>query len=142
MKTRSTHNHQYPVRIKFPKKGMTKQMHKEECDINHIMLKFQKSGVIDHVNKHQQDYGFCTSTDLHESLNLINTANDMFDELPSQARKKFHNNPGEFLDYVQDPENKEKLFDLGLTDYPITPLTLPEKAENTPSANAEEKPVT
>jgi len=135
-KTLSSRNHNRRTQIKFPKTGMTKQMHKQECDINFIMQKFQKTGVLDHLNKYKSTYGFCTSTDLHESLNIINTAQEMFDDLPSKARNKFENDPGQFLDFVQDPENKEKLFDLGLTDYCISPIIeaeTPKPAESTPT---------
>ena len=82
------------------------------------MAKYQKSGVINHVNKHSAQYGFASSEDLHESLNMIHTANEMFADLPSQARNKFENDPGKFLDFVQDPENESQLFELGLSDFP------------------------
>jgi len=116
--TRSSQHHRLQVGIKFPKKGRTKQWHKKECDINQIMLKYQKHGVIDHVNKHEANYGFATSDDLHESLNMIKTANEMFADLPSKARTKFENDPAQFLDFVQDPKNKEEIYNLGLSDYP------------------------
>lgn len=97
------------------------------------MAKYQKTGVIDHVNTHSANYGFATSEDLHESLNMIQIANDMFDDLPSKARTKFNNDPGTFLDFVQDPKNKSELYNLGLSDYPIiedTPDIIPEKVQS------------
>ena len=124
--------------IKFPKKGRTKQWHKKECDINQIMAKYQKTGVIDHVNTHQENYGFATSEDLHESLNLINTANDMFADLPSKARVEFNNEPGQFLDFVQDPKNHSKLYDLGLSEYPY--IEAPKSIKN-PVEKPTEKPI-
>ncbi len=130
--TRNTTNHRKRVSINFPEKGRTKQSHKNECDINIIMQKYQKFGVINHVNKHQANYSFCTSNDLHESLNLIKTANDMFDDLPSQARTKFKNSPAEFLDFVQDPNNQDQLFDLGLSDYPVEAEIIPPVEKVTP----------
>ena len=73
------------------------------------MQKFQKTGIATHFNNNQPTYDFATSSDLHESLNIIKQAQDMFDELPSQARKKFQNDPGQFLDFVQDKKNKDEL---------------------------------
>ena len=121
--------------IKFPKKGMTKQWHKKECDINQIMAKYQKSGIITHVNKHELNYGFATSSDLHESLNMIQYANEMFADLPSKARAKFENEPGKFLDFVQDPNNQSELYDLGLTEYPYEEP--PKAIKNQPVKQAE-----
>jgi len=99
------------------------------------MAKYQKSGVIDHINKHTPQYDFCTSTDLHESLNMIQTANDMFADLPSKARKEFDNDPAKFLDFVQNPDNKGKLYELGLSDYPLPDPT--EKIEEIPEISEE-----
>ena len=117
--------------IKFPKKGKTKQWHKKECDINQIMASYQKTGIIDHVNRHQKNYGFASSEDLHESLNMINTANEMFADLPSQARAKFENDPAQFLDFVQDPKNESELYELGLSDYPFV-----EKEKSSPNVES------
>ena len=105
-------------KIKFAKKGRTKQWHKKECDINQIMAKYQKTGVIDHINKHQHKYEFATSKDLKESLLIIQIANEMFADLPSKARTQFDNDPGQFLDFVQDPENASEVYNLGLSEIP------------------------
>jgi len=119
MKSTTNHYSKHPLTC-LKKDGYTKQSHKKECDINQIMAKYQRTGVIDHVNKHSENYGFATSEDLHESLNIINTANEMFADLPSKARTKFKNDPGQFLEFVQDPENADQLYDLGLSDFQNT----------------------
>lgn len=93
-----------------------KQSFKTECDINFIMAKFTKTGTIEHVNKHQASYGFASSHDLKESMAQIQTASDMFDELPAKLRAKFNNSPGEFLDFVQDEANLDEMHELGLTN--------------------------
>ena len=59
---------------------------------------------------------------------MIQTANEMFDELPSQARTKFKNNPALFLDFVQNEDNKDKLYELGLSDFPNS---IPDKPNET-----------
>ena len=44
--------------IKFDKStAMTKQSFKDECDINKIMAKFQKTGALNHYAKHAPQYG-------------------------------------------------------------------------------------
>ena len=43
----------------------------------------------------------------------------MFEELPSQIRKKFNNDPAQFLDFVQNENNKDALYEMGLALAPI-----------------------
>lgn len=100
----------------------TKQAFAEECDVNSIMQKYQKEGVITHVTKHQANYGFASSNDFRESVELMGKANDMFAELPSSTRKKFDGSVENFLDWVQDPENASQLDEMGaLTETPAEP---------------------
>ncbi len=99
---------------KVGKISLTKQSFTDECDINSIMRRFQKTGALDHVKNHQQNYGFATSEDFTSSMQLVATAQSMFNELPSTIRKEFNNEPGQFLDFVQNPENAQKLEEMGL----------------------------
>lgn len=99
-----------------PDEDRCEQSHKAACDVNNIMSKFQKTGVIDHLRKHGGQYADVPSTDFREAMEVITTAESMFAELPSQARKRFNNDPAEFLEFVQDPENQNDLHVLGLLD--------------------------
>ncbi len=111
--------------IKFTQPTMTQQHSKDETDINKIMARYIKTGVIDHVAKYQPQYLDNNDLDYHQSQNIIIKADAMFAELPSSVRRKFLNNPAEFLKFVSDEKNHEKLADLGLA-YPATKVT-PEK---------------
>ncbi len=90
------------------------QQFKEDCDVNIIMQRFQKTGAIDHVSKHQPEYGFASPTDYHESMNIVTSAQSMFNDLPSKLRNEFHNNPQALLEFVQDPKNADRAAELGL----------------------------
>jgi phage internal scaffolding protein len=105
-------------RINFGKKSRTKQAHAKEADINYIMRKYLKTGLIEHSRKHQPDYGFATSEDFHTSMNIITKANSMFEELPSQIRSKFENKPDQFLDFVHDENNLPEMIKMGLAKEP------------------------
>lgn len=107
------------VPISFAKTGRTKQQDADKTNINLIMKKFLKTGVIDFTNKHEASYGFATSDSFQESLQIIQTATEMFDDLPSQLRTKFNHDPATFLDYVQNPDNQDTLYELGLADFPL-----------------------
>ena len=97
-------------------KGSTgaKQSFKDECDINLIMARYQRTGAIDHVTKHQPNYGYATSMEFTEAMQTVAYGQTMFNELPSTIRTKFDNDAAQFLDYVQDPANEDQLADLGL----------------------------
>lgn len=116
--------HEPRVRKPFSTTGpsMAKQSFKKECDINHLMAKYQKTGLIDHVSRFQGDYSDLTSVpDYHTAMNKVITAQDAFDTLPSSIRKKFSNNPQEFLEFVSNPDNLAEMHELGLTAPDYTP---------------------
>ncbi len=98
----------------FEGKSKTKQYFRKECDINNIMARFQKTGVIDHFTTYGHSYGEVPAIDLQEALNIAIDAEDMFDDLPSSIRDKFRNNPVEFLEFVQNQDNIEEMRELGL----------------------------
>ena len=126
--------------ITFTDKSLTKQSFTKECDINTILHKYQKTGAIDHVNKHEASYGFATSDDFTKSMEIVAKGNSMFEELPSSIRTKFENDPAKFLDFVQDKENLEEMQELGLAHKRLNekePETIP--AEKIPEGDAEKK---
>jgi len=96
--------------------SLTKQSFTRECDINNIMAKYQKTGTIDHVNKHQGSYGYATSDDFQTALETVARGRRMFEELPSSIRTKFENDPAKFLDFVQDKNNLKEMQELGLAN--------------------------
>lgn len=101
--------------IKVEGKSRTFQEFKNECNINNILAKYQKQGVLEHFNKHQGDYSDYTNVqDYHSSYNQIIAAQDAFNDLPSSVRKRFNNDPGSFLEFVGNPDNVEEMCELGL----------------------------
>lgn len=94
--------------------SMTKQSFKQECDINNIVKKYQKDGAVTHAVKYGGTYGFASGQTFQDAMNLCVSAQQMFEDLPSDIRNKFSNDPGQFLDYVQDPANAEEMEELGL----------------------------
>jgi len=97
-----------------PSKHRAQQQFKDDCDINTIMRKFQKTKAMDHVTIHGADYGFASPLTLQESLNTVIKAQEMFDDLPSSLRKRFDHSPSVFLEFVQDENNKAEMAELGL----------------------------
>lgn len=113
---RSAYGHKTAVQITFPEQGRTKQAMQSQCDINQIMAKFQKTGVIDFVNKHSPQFGDSTGIDFQKSMETVAKANEMFADLPSSVRKRFNNDPQELLAFCEDAENRQEAIKLGLLD--------------------------
>ncbi len=101
------------------------------------MKRYVKTGVIDHLSKHQAQYADIEPITYHEAMNTIATANSMFEELPSSIRAKFENDPSKFLAFVQDPKNLEECRELGLANpssvSDTQPDTPPKKRASAPS---------
>lgn len=105
-----------------PGESLTKQDQADDCNINFIMQKYQKTGLLDHIAKFEGQYGdFTEAQDFQTSLNQVRAAEELFMTLPSSVRKRFHNQPGEFIEFVSDPvTNAEEMQELGLLPKNIT----------------------
>ena len=81
-------------RITFPKgEDRTKQSFKEECDINNIMARYVKTGVLEFAARHQPQYGDFTGYDFQTAQDTVAKGKTMFAELPAQIRERFENSP-------------------------------------------------
>lgn len=118
--------------------SMTHQEFKDECDINFLMKRYMKTGVLDHVNKYQGQYGdFIGAESYLEARLKIQEANEAFETLPSDLRYQFANDPAQFLDFVQNPDNVDKLVEMGLAtkqDGVVNPSPAPVVDNNPPVA--------
>lgn len=117
--------------------GRTRQSFKDECDINNIMSRFQRTGVLDFVNRREPQYVDCTGLDYQRAQDLVLQAKAMFAELPSSLRSRFENDPARFLDFCQDPENQDELVKLGLAEKRVV---APQGAPPAPEGPAGPKP--
>lgn len=114
------------VSIDCSQDGLTKQEFKDDCDINKIMDKYQRTGVINHLAKHGEQYGEIVAADLMEAHLISEQAGVMFRELPSSLRNRFNGSPVEFLEFVQNPENRDEMIEMGLMEKPRETLKPPE----------------
>lgn len=105
--------------------SLTKQSHKDECDIRTILSKYRETGVITHVQAARPTYTDLPSDlDYQTSLNIIMEAREAFAALPSKVRSAFGNDPQTFLAAFADPEQADKLRGFGLLN-PLSPPTPP-----------------
>lgn len=124
------------VQKNFPAETMAKQSFQAECDVNTIMARYEKTGLIEHVNQHQGNYGDFTQApgDYQEALDTVIRAQEMFQTIPAKVRARFENDPGLFLDFVQDPKNVDELVEMGLANAPPAK----QKPEAKPEAQSKE----
>jgi len=146
-KVRNRFSPRVRVSVRNDEPSMTKQSYKDSCDVNKILARYQKTGVIDHVKAHGGDYGFMDGSTYQEQMLQITKAQSMFNELPSKARAYFENDPAKFLDTVEnfneDGSTAALLDELGLThpNY-VSPVNPPKslteaQAPSEPPAPAE-----
>lgn len=103
------------VRLHFAEPSMAKQSFAAECDINTIMKKYEKTGLIDHRARYPGGYADVFNVgEYQEGLNQIRAAQEAFASLPAKVRRRFDNDPGAFVAFVENPENLEVLREMGL----------------------------
>ena len=75
-------------------------------------------------------------------MNQIIAEQEAFNSLPSDIRKKFDNDPAEFLEFVSDEKNNDEMIQMGLKEESIqsseTPTNLKEDLSNSSSQRNEE----
>lgn len=94
------------------------QEQKESTDINNILKRFDKTGLIDHVNQNEAQYGEFAQYDLHHHMNTVAKIQSTFNELPATVKKQFNNSPQEWIEHLANPQNVEDMKD-GVIDNPV-----------------------
>jgi len=94
---------------------MTEQCHKDRCDMHNIMRQFEKTGLIEHTSRYAGKYmDMPNAPSFHEAMNTIAKAESMFETVPAKIRAKFHNDPAEYIEFMQDPKNYDAIKEMGL----------------------------
>ena len=99
--------------------SLTQQQFKDECDINKIMDRYLRTGVLSDPlqNRGTPKYGdYADIGDYMDHMNKVVEANEMFEALPASIRKRFNNNPGELIDFVMNDDNRKEAEFLGLIE--------------------------
>ena len=115
--------------------SLTKQAMADECDINKVLEKYQKTGVLPIVEKPALYGDYSNAVSYQEALNLASHAADQFNNLSAKVRNKFENDPAKFLEFCGNESNHDEMVKLGLLNKPtpevIEPTTPP--VETTPT---------
>jgi len=99
-------------------KSRTHQSFAKDADINNIMMKYQKTGVLGDPSvssKRVPRWGdFSDIYDFTTQMNRLKAAEADFLTLPSTTREKFNHSVSACLDFIADPANVREAVDLGL----------------------------
>ena len=95
-------------------KSLTRQSEAKYADINLIMAKYVKTGVLPQATRQGFFADVSIVGDYRDALQGVEHAETYFMHLPPEVRSKFMNDPAEFLDFVSDPENLPKIEEMGL----------------------------
>lgn len=127
------------VSISFGDVSRAVQSEQKNCDINYVMQRYRNDGIILHLNHRTPTYGdFSAAPDFQTARNLVIEAEQSFLALPSHIRNRFQNDPGQFLDFMHDPANKDEIARMGLSR-PETASTEPPAPPATPTPRSEAK---
>lgn len=108
--------------------SLAQQNFKDETDINVIVKKFGITGQVP-VPSRLPNYGDFTGVyDYQTAMNAIIEADNVFNALSADIRKKFDNDPGKFVDFCENPDNIGELRELGLAKpKPVEVVSVPPK---------------
>lgn len=99
-----------------PKERRTKSEFLKECDINMIMARYRKTGILgDPARQAAARFGdFSQVPTYQEMQQKVLDAHEVFMALPASVRKEFDNDPGAFISSADTPEGRDLLVKLGL----------------------------
>lgn len=107
--------------------SLTIQSERDNCDINKVLSKFKATGVMTNIRTTPPLQGdFSESFDYQTSVNQVLAAQDAFNALPATLRKRFDNDPGKMLAFVDDPQNASEAVSLGLIEAPPQDYQIPQ----------------
>lgn len=99
------------VSISFKgEESLTKQSHAAECDLNRIMERALKQGMLPPMSNQQGTYADVSEMgDFQVAHNKLRNASDFFHSLPASVRRQFDDSVKSFLEWSAEPANFAEL---------------------------------
>lgn len=115
--------------VVFKKQSMTEQSHKNEYDINRLISRATKTGVLATADQIRSVYfgDFSGVDQALENHLKLKEAEEHFMSLPSAVRDYFANDPKRLLKALSDSSQLGKLVDLGLVKAPVSSVGTPDQ---------------
>lgn len=110
----------------LPEASRTEQSHKDSCDINVLMAKYERGGELPRGPDGQMFYGdFSQVGDYKSALDAVYAAQDAFDQMPASLKKRFGHDPQQLLEFLASDVNRAEAVSLGLVNPAAPPLVNP-----------------
>ncbi|QXP08194.1 MAG: internal scaffolding protein [Arizlama microvirus] len=100
-------------------RSLTNQADMESADINKIMARYEKTGVLIDASgvERKPQYGdFTVLKDYHSMMSAVRNAERAFDLLPANVKNRFLNDPQKLIDFLENPVNDKEAVSLGLKE--------------------------
>lgn len=121
-------------RTKESGKSRTQQHFRKEADINSIIARARKTGVlVDPLISRTRTPMFGDFSEIktfQEAEQLYIDVVNRFEAMPATIRRKFDNNPGKFVEWINKPENIEEAAKLGIVDHDVPNVRYVDKDNN------------
>lgn len=92
------------------------QSAEEESNINTIVRRFGISGKLPDQVAMPRSGDFTNVPDFHTAMNLVRQAQEEFVRVPADVRARFLNDPQEFMNFFENPDNYTEALKLGLVN--------------------------
>lgn len=101
----------------IPGVSVTRQEFQDECDVNILMARYDKTGLFPTMAAPAAPRYFDASevpTDFRDVMDHMLAADAAFMTLPAKVRREFDNDPASFVEFAQNPDNLSKMREWGL----------------------------
>lgn len=98
-------------------RSLTNQADMDASDINKIMARYEKTGVlVDPIGIERKPMyaDFTEIKDYHSMLSSIRNVERAFNLLPVYVRNRFQNDPQKLIDFLENSKNDKEAVELGL----------------------------
>jgi len=92
----------------------TQQSFKDECNINVLMKRYEKTGILPQGRDVPMQYADVSALDFQSSMDRVALVRGVFSQLDARTRLRFENDPEQMLAFVADPANVKEAVKLGL----------------------------
>lgn len=103
------------VQVQTIGESLTKQSDRHEADVNVILSRYIQTGDERHLNRAQGVFADVSHIgDYQECVEVVQEAAEAFADLPANVREAFDNDPALLIAAVMDPNETERLINLGV----------------------------
>lgn len=118
----------------------TKQSFKDSTDVNKILARYAQQGDVSHLQKFGGEYGDFSGYDFDEHQRKLARGRELFDSLSPETRREFGHSPKVFFEFVNDPENVDRL-DQVIPQIAAPGRYFPDVSAATPPAELQTTPI-